>query len=194
MGSATLAGVVPAEVAARTEGVMESRMLTKGSKAAGLVVLCLLGVGVGGFQVPANAQHSLEPANFQIKPEFREKQGVDFRKTGPFADLPVKIRLFNVTGTEQKFSSLDFEFALLDERGEIVKGKRTRPHSSPPLHPAALAPTHWEVLLKGKEVVDDPHLGLLRNALGTSLKTGRYTLVCEVRGLFATISFEVINE
>jgi RNA polymerase sigma factor (sigma-70 family) len=51
-GQATVAGVVPAKVAALMEGVVKSMMLTKLSKAAvaGLVVLCLCGLGVGGFQ------------------------------------------------------------------------------------------------------------------------------------------------
>jgi RNA polymerase sigma factor (sigma-70 family) len=51
-GQATVAGVVPAKVAALTEGVMKSMMLMKLSKAAvaGLVVLCLCGLGIGGFQ------------------------------------------------------------------------------------------------------------------------------------------------
>jgi uncharacterized protein (TIGR03067 family) len=51
-GQAAVAGVVPAKVAALTEGVLKSMMLTKLSKAAvaGLVVLCLCGLGIGGFQ------------------------------------------------------------------------------------------------------------------------------------------------
>jgi len=51
-GQATVAGVVPAKVAALMEAVMKSMMLTKLSKAAvaGLVVLCLCGLGIGGFQ------------------------------------------------------------------------------------------------------------------------------------------------
>jgi uncharacterized protein (TIGR03067 family) len=51
-GQATVAGLVPAQVAAIMEGVMKSMMLTKLSKVAvtGLVVLCLCGLGIGGFQ------------------------------------------------------------------------------------------------------------------------------------------------
>lgn len=51
-GQATVAGVVPAKVASLMEGVMKSMVLTKLSKVtmAGLVVLCLGGLGIGGFQ------------------------------------------------------------------------------------------------------------------------------------------------
>jgi RNA polymerase sigma factor (sigma-70 family) len=51
-GQATVAGAVPAKVAALTEGALKSMMLTKLSKAAvaGLVVLCLCGLGIGGYQ------------------------------------------------------------------------------------------------------------------------------------------------
>jgi hypothetical protein len=58
-GQATVAGVVPAKVAALTEGVIKSMMLTKLSKTAvaGLLALCTCGVGIGGYQ----ATHAQEP-------------------------------------------------------------------------------------------------------------------------------------
>jgi RNA polymerase sigma factor (sigma-70 family) len=51
-GQATAVGVVSARVAALTEGVMKSMMLTKLKKAMmlGLAVLCLCGLGIAGFQ------------------------------------------------------------------------------------------------------------------------------------------------
>jgi RNA polymerase sigma factor (sigma-70 family) len=50
-GQATVAGVVPAQVAALTEGVIRSMMLTKLKRAiaGGIVALCLFGMGIGGF-------------------------------------------------------------------------------------------------------------------------------------------------
>jgi hypothetical protein len=63
---------------------MKRMILTKRSKVtvAGLVVSCLLGVGIGGFQVPANAQcphgpkrhdGQLEPSNKKDQEKLQEK-------------------------------------------------------------------------------------------------------------------------
>jgi RNA polymerase sigma factor (sigma-70 family) len=62
-GQAAVAGAVPAEVAALMEGVLKSMMRTKLSKAAGLgvAVLCLCGLGAGGFQA-LPAQQTKAPA------------------------------------------------------------------------------------------------------------------------------------
>jgi RNA polymerase sigma factor (sigma-70 family) len=51
-GQATLAGLVPARVAALTEGVLTSMMLTKLSKVVvtGLALVCLCGLAIGGWQ------------------------------------------------------------------------------------------------------------------------------------------------
>jgi hypothetical protein len=49
---ATVAGVVPATAASLMEGVMKSMLLTKLTKkvVVGLVMLCLCGLGIGGYQ------------------------------------------------------------------------------------------------------------------------------------------------
>ncbi len=87
-GQATVAGVVPAKVAALMEGVLKSMMLTKLSKAAvgGLVVLCLCGLGIGGFQA-SSAQETKTTTTTTTTTTITKESKTDPRLEGCWKDI-----------------------------------------------------------------------------------------------------------
>jgi RNA polymerase sigma factor (sigma-70 family) len=86
------AGVVSAKVAALTEGVMKSMMLTKLSNAAaGLLVLCICGLGIGGLSLVGLLPMSPAAEAQECASPKRTETPRHTRKTYPVADLVVLV-------------------------------------------------------------------------------------------------------
>jgi RNA polymerase sigma factor (sigma-70 family) len=121
-GQATVAGVVPASVAALTEGVIKSMMLTKLSKAvAGLAVLCAVGFGGGLFThctAASQPQDGDQPAIGQSAPLKRDAGTVAKPDTAR-TDLDRLQGVWSVVSIEQGGKPAKLEQAVF-----MVDGKR----------------------------------------------------------------------
>jgi RNA polymerase sigma factor (sigma-70 family) len=148
-GQATFAGVVPAKVAAVTEGVMKSMMLTKLSNAvAGLVVLAAVVFGGSLFMhCTAAGQQQYSPLGQTVPPK-RDAAEAGVKQDAPKTDLDRLQGVWSVVSIGGKPARLEKAVFMVDGKracwqtsdSEMQGGLYLDPTSNPKTYDLAMSP------------------------------------------------------
>jgi hypothetical protein len=126
--------------------------------------------GEGRQKVKAGQERAQPALQSRLKVELEQGESVP-AKGGP---VPLVLRFYNKIGDDQKFTSGEYQFAVLDKDGGIVEGALGIPKEL------------REIVLRGRSTTDKPGVSTLENKL---VAGEEYYLVVSVRNLVGHLKF-----